>query len=235
MNEGGDLTQGRTGIFMTATKQSGCRFCGTKLEHTFVDLGMSPLCESFLPGEHLNQMEAFYPLHAYVCGNCFLVQLEAYVTAEHIFSDYAYFSSYSDSWLAHAKKYTDRMVERFEIGEKSFVVELASNDGYLLQYFVEKRVPVLGIEPAANVAAVAVKKGVPSLVKFFGRETACELATAGKQADLLLGNNVLAQVPDLNDFVAGGKNLLYTSGVVTIEVSPLPPLVGGKQIHKHFP
>src|SRR6266853_553902 len=148
---------------MTATKQTGCRFCGTKLEHTFVDLGMSPLCESFLPGEQLNQMEAFYPLHAYVCGNCFLVQLEAYV------------SSYSDSWLAHAKKYTERMVERFGIGEKSFVVELASNDGYLLQYFVEKKVPVLGIEPAANVAAVAVTKGVPSLVKFFGRETAREL------------------------------------------------------------
>src|SRR3989442_5169725 len=120
MNEGGDLTQGRTGIFMTATKQSGCRFCGTKLDHTFVDLGMSPLCESFLPGDQLNQMEAFYPLHAYVCGNCFLVQLEAYVTPEHIFSDYAYFSSYSDSWLAHAKKYTDRMAERFGIGEKSF-------------------------------------------------------------------------------------------------------------------
>src|SRR5882672_7755678 len=166
----------RTGPLMTATKQSMCRFCGSKLEHTFVDLGMSPLCESFLPGEHLNQMEAFYPLHAYVCGNCFLVQLEAYVTPEHIFS----------------------------------------NDGYLLQYFVEKRVPVLGIEPAANVAAVAVKKGVPSLVKFFGRETAAELAAAGKQADLLLGNNVLAQVPDLNDFVAGMKILLKPNGVITM-------------------
>jgi SAM-dependent methyltransferase len=199
---------------------------------------MSPLCESFLPGEQLNQMEAFYPLHAYVCGKCFLVQLEAYVTPEHIFSDYAYFSSYSDSWLAHAKKYTDRMVERFGIGEKSFVVELASNDGYLLQYFVEKRVPVLGIEPAANVAAVAVKKGVPSLVKFFGRETARELAAAGKQADLLLGNNVLAQVPDLNDFVAGMKILLKPAGVITMEFPHLQRLMEENQFdtiyHEHF-
>ncbi len=223
---------------MTATKQTGCRFCGTKLEHTFVDLGMSPLCESFLPGEQLNQMEAFYPLHAYVCGKCFLVQLEAYVTPEHIFSDYAYFSSYSDSWLAHAKKYADRMVERFGIGEKSFVVELASNDGYLLQYFVEKRVPVLGIEPAANVAAVAVKKGVPSLVKFFRRETARELAAVGKQADLLLGNNVLAQVPDLNDFVAGMKILLKPNGVITMEFPHLQRLMEENQFdtiyHEHF-
>jgi SAM-dependent methyltransferase len=223
---------------MVETKQSGCRFCGTKLEHTFVDLGMSPLCESFLPGEHLNQMEAFYPLHAYVCGNCFLVQLEAYVTPEHIFSDYAYFSSYSDSWLAHAKKYTDAMVERFGIGEKSFVVELASNDGYLLQYFVEKDVSVLGIEPAANVAAVAVKKGVPSLVRFFGRETARELAATGKQADLLLGNNVLAQVPDLNDFVAGIKILLKPNGIVTMEFPHLQRLMEENQFdtiyHEHF-
>jgi len=199
---------------------------------------MSPLCESFLPGEQLNQMEAFYPLHAYVCGKCFLVQLEAYVTPEHIFSDYAYFSSYSDSWLAHAKKYADRMVERFGIGEKSFVVELASNDGYLLQYFVEKRVPVLGIEPAANVAAVAVKKGVPSLVKFFRRETARELAAVGKQADLLLGNNVLAQVPDLNDFVAGMKILLKPNGVITMEFPHLQRLMEENQFdtiyHEHF-
>src|ERR1700675_1854532 len=223
---------------MTPKNQSGCRFCGTKLEHTFVDLGMSPLCESFLPGDRLNQMEEFYPLHAYVCGKCFLVQLEAYVTPEHIFSDYAYFSSYSDSWLAHAKKYTDRMIERFGIGEKNFVVELASNDGYLLQYFVEKRVPVLGIEPAANVAAVAEKKGVPSLVKFFGRETARELAVAGKRADLLLGNNVLAQVPDLNDFVAGMKILLKPHGVITMEFPHLQRLMEENQFdtiyHEHF-
>src|SRR5260370_31339348 len=159
----------RTGPLMTATKQSKCRFCGSKLEHTFVDLGMSPLCESFLPGEHLNRMEAFYPLHAYVCGNCFLVQLEAYVTPEHIFTDYSYFSSYSDSWLAHAKKYTDQMVERVGIRGKSFVVELASNDGYLLQYFVEKRLPVLGIEPSGNVSARPVHKDLPAPLKIFSR------------------------------------------------------------------
>ena len=187
---------------MTTTNNSECRFCGTKLEHTFVDLGMSPLCESYLSSSHLNQMEPFYPLHVYVCANCFLVQLEAYVSPEHIFSDYAYFSSYSDSWLAHAKAYTDQMTDRFSIGDRSLVVEVASNDGYLLQYFVQKGMPVLGIEPAANVAPEAVKRGVPTLVKFFGTETARELAAAGKQADLLLGNNVLAQVPDLNDFVA---------------------------------
>lgn len=223
---------------MTLTKQSGCRFCGMKLEHTFVDLGMSPLCESYLPADHLNQMEAFYPLHVQVCGHCFLVQLEAYVAPEHIFSDYAYFSSFSDSWLAHAKRYTDLMVERFGIDEKSFVVELASNDGYLLQYFVEKSVPVLGIEPAANVAAVAVKKGVATLVKFFGRETARELAASGKQADLLLGNNVLAQVPDLNDFVAGMKNLLKPGGVITMEFPHLQRLMEENQFdtiyHEHF-
>ena len=223
---------------MSQTNQVSCRFCGSKLEHTFVDLGMSPLCESFLPGDHLNEMEPFYPLHAQVCGNCFLVQLQAYVTPEDIFSDYAYFSSYSDSWLAHAKKYTDQMVERFGLGANSLVVELASNDGYLLQYFVEKRVPVLGIEPAANVAEVAKKKGVPTLVKFFGRETARELAAAGKQADLLLGNNVLAQVPELNDFVAGMKILLKPFGVITMEFPHLQRLMEENQFdtiyHEHF-
>jgi hypothetical protein len=223
---------------MTSTNQSDCRFCGAKLERTFVDLGMSPLCESFLPADHLNQMEPFYPLHAWVCGECFLVQLQAYVSPEHIFSDYAYFSSFSDSWLAHAKRYTDQMVQRFNLGEKSFVVELASNDGYLLQYFVEEKVPVLGIEPAANVAAVAVKKGVPTLVKFFGTATAKELVASGKQADLLLGNNVLAQVPDLNDFVAGMKILLSPSGVITMEFPHLQRLMDENQFdtiyHEHF-
>jgi hypothetical protein len=223
---------------MTPTNQTGCRFCGTKLEHTFVDLGMSPLCESYLPADQLNQMEPFYPLHVYVCGHCFLVQLEAYVSPEHIFSDYAYFSSYSDSWLAHAKSYTDQIVERFGISTNSFAVELASNDGYLLQYFVAKQVPVLGIEPAANVAAVAAKKGIPTLVKFFGRETARELRASGKQADLLLGNNVLAQVPDLNDFVAGMKILLKSNGVITMEFPHLQRLMEENQFdtiyHEHF-
>jgi len=223
---------------VVVANQPRCRFCGTKLENTFVDLGMSPLCENYLASEHLNQMEPFYPLHVQVCGNCFLVQLEAYVTPEHIFSDYAYFSSYSDSWLAHAKRYTDLMVERFGIGAKSFVVELASNDGYLLQYFVENKVPVLGIEPAANVADVAIRKGVPTIVKFFGRETARELVASGKQADLLLGNNVLAQVPDLNNFVAGMKILLKPDGLITMEFPHLQRLMEENQFdtiyHEHF-
>ena len=221
-----------------ANMKKNCRFCETPLEQVFVDLGMSPLCESFLPSDQLDQMEPFYPLQVYVCGNCFLVQLREYVAPERLFSDYAYFSSYSDSWLAHAKRYTGQMIERFGIGEKSLVVELASNDGYLLQYFVEKGVPVLGIEPAANVAAVAVKKGVPSLVKFFGRETARELAAEGQQADLLLGNNVLAQVPDLNDFVAGMKILLKPNGVINMEFPHLQRLMEENQFdtiyHEHF-
>jgi len=183
-------------------------------------------------------MEPFYPLHVYVCEECFLVQLQEYVTPEHIFSDYAYFSSYSDSWLAHASKYTGQMVERFAIGAQSLVVEVASNDGYLLQYFVEKQIPVLGIEPAANVAAVAVQKGVSTLVKFFGTETARELAASSKKADLLLGNNVLAQVPDLNDFVAGMKILLKPAGVITMEFPHLQRLMEQNQFdtiyHEHF-
>src|SRR5882762_2005304 len=215
-----------------------CRFCKTRLQHTFVDLGMSPLCESYLSSTDLNQMEPFYPLHVYVCSNCFLVQLEAYVSPEHIFSDYAYFSSYSDSWLAHAKTYTSQMTDRFSLDGTSLVVEVASNDGYLLQYFVQKGIPVLGIEPAANVASEAVKKGVTTLVKFFGTETARELVVAGKQADLLLGNNVLAQVPDLNDFVAGMKILLKPHGVITMEFPHLQRLMEENQFdtiyHEHF-
>jgi 2-polyprenyl-3-methyl-5-hydroxy-6-metoxy-1,4-benzoquinol methylase len=215
-----------------------CRFCGRPLEQTFVDLGMSPLCESYLSADQINQMESFYPLHVFVCGNCFLVQLHQYVSAEHIFSDYAYFSSYSDSWLAHSKRYTDLMVERFGLNKHSLAVEVASNDGYLLQYFVEKGIPVLGIEPAANVAEVARNKKVPTVVKFFGRQTARELAAEGKQADLLLGNNVLAQVPDLNDFVAGMKILLKPRGVITIEFPHLMRLMEENQFdtiyHEHF-
>lgn len=230
--------QKRRASLRKPTDHSSCRFCGNKLEHTFVDLGMSPLCESYLGADQLNQMEPFYPLHVYVCGNCFLVQLQEYVTPEHIFSDYAYFSSYSDSWLAHASKYTDQMVERFGLNGQSLAVEVASNDGYLLQYFVEKKIPVLGIEPAANVAAVAAQKGVPTLVKFFGTETARELAASGKKADLLLGNNVLAQVPDLNDFVAGMKILLKPSGVITMEFPHLQQLMDQNQFdtiyHEHF-
>jgi SAM-dependent methyltransferase len=183
-------------------------------------------------------MEPFYPLHVYVCGKCFLAQLEEYVSPDSIFSEYAYFSSYSDSWLQHASKYTDQMVERFRIDASNRVVELASNDGYLLQYFVKKGIPVLGIEPAANVARAAVEKGVPTLVKFFGENCALEMVGEGKQADLLIGNNVLAQVPDLNDFVKGMKILLKPGGVVTMEFPHLMKLIEENQFdtiyHEHF-
>jgi SAM-dependent methyltransferase len=203
-----------------------------------VDLGSSPLVQSFLSAEQLNQMEPFYPLRVYVCGKCFLVQLQEIVAPENIFSDYLYFASYSDSWLAHAKRYTDQMVQRFPIDANSLVVEIASNDGYLLQYFVEKKVPVLGIEPAANVAEVAIQKGISTLVRFFNSETARELAAVGKQADLLLGNNVLAHVPDINDFVAGMKILLKPGGVITMEFPHLMRLMEENQFdtiyHEHF-
>jgi SAM-dependent methyltransferase len=223
---------------LSSKKQAGCRFCGTPLEHTFVDLGMSPLCQSFVSADHLNHTEPFYPLNVYVCGKCFLVQLQEYVAPQNIFSDYLYFASYSDTWLAHVKAYTDKMVQRFPINENSLVVEIASNDGYLLQYFVQKRVPVLGIEPAANVAAVAMQKGIPSLVKFFNSDTARELVAKGQRADLLLGNNVLAHVPDINNFVAGMKILLKPAGVITMEFPHLMRLMEENQFdtiyHEHF-
>jgi hypothetical protein len=188
--------------------------------------------------EQLNQMEPFYPLRVYVCEHCFLVQLQEYVRPENIFTEYAYFSSYSDSWLQHAKTYTERIVERFYLGPHSQVVELASNDGYLLQYFVQKGILSLGVEPAANVARVAMEKGIPTVVKFFGVKTAQELSRERYQADLLLGNNVLAQVPDLNDFVAGMKLLLKPEGVITMEFPHLMRLIEENQFdtiyHEHF-
>ncbi len=193
---------------MSSTSQPCCRFCGAPLNHTLVDLGMSPLCESYVSADHVNQMEPFYPLHVYVCEKCYLVQLEEYVSREDIFTEYAYFSSYAVTWLQHVERYTQQMIERFHLDEKSFVIEVASNDGYLLQYFVQNGVPCLGIEPAANVAKVAEEKGVPTLVEFFGVKLAQQLAAEGKQADLIAGNNVLAQVPDLNDFVEGLNWLL---------------------------
>jgi len=223
---------------MSSPNHSGCRFCRSKLEHTFVDLGVSPLVQSFLTLEQLNQMEPFYPLQVFVCGECFLVQLKEFVAPENIFSDYLYFASYSDTWLAHAKRYTDEIVRRFAINRDSFVIEIASNDGYLLQYFVEKEVPVLGIEPAVNVAAVAGQKGVPSLVKFFSSRTARELVAEDKRPDLLLGNNVLAHVPDINDFVQGMKILLKPQGVITMEFPHLMRLMEENQFdtiyHEHF-
>jgi SAM-dependent methyltransferase len=215
-----------------------CRFCGAVLQHTFVDLGMSPLCESFVSQDQLNQMEAFYPLHVYVCDQCFLVQLEEYVSPEHIFSEYAYFSSYSDTMLKHAETYTNKMIQKFELNRDSRVVEVASNDGYLLQYFVQKGIPALGIEPAGNVARAAMEKGVPTIVDFFGSRMAQKLADEGKQADLIIGNNVLAQVPELNDFVDGMKRLLKQRGLITIEFPHLIHLVEENQFdtiyHEHF-
>jgi len=217
---------------------SCCRFCGSILHHTFVDLGMSPLCESYLTAEQLNQMEPFYPLHVHVCEHCFLVQLEEYVSAEDIFTEYAYFSSYSDSWLEHVKEYTQMVVERFSLNGQSLVVEAASNDGYLLQYFVAKGISVLGIEPARNVAEVAIEKDIPTRVEFLGEKTARELASENRYADLLIGNNVLAQVPNLNDFVDGMKILLKPRGVITMEFPHLMRLIEGNQFdtiyHEHF-
>ena len=215
-----------------------CRFCGQHLVHTFVDLGMSPLCESYISCEKLNHPELFFPLHVYVCDKCFLVQLPEYVSPEHIFSDYAYFSSYSDSWLQHAKNYTEMAIARFGLNPTSQVVEIASNDGYLLQYFAERHIPVLGIEPAGNIAAIAEEKGIRSIIKFFGENTARDLVLAGKEADLLLGNNVLAHVPDINDFVKGMKILLKPNGVITMEFPHLMRLMEENQFdtiyHEHF-
>ncbi len=215
-----------------------CQFCQTPLQHTLVDLGMSPLCESFVSADRLNQMESFYPLHVRVCDNCLLVQLEAYVSPEHIFTEYAYFSSFADTWLAHCQAYTQMMVERFGLNENSQVIELASNDGYLLQYFVERNIPALGVEPAANIAKVAIAKGIPTINEFFGRECAHKLFEQGKQADLIAANNVLAHVPDLNDFVAGIKILLKPQGVATGEIQHLMRLMASNQFdtiyHEHF-
>ena len=217
---------------------AGCLFCSAPLRQTFVDLGMSPLCESYLPAEALNQVERFYPLHAYVCERCFLVQVEQYVSPEAIFTEYAYFSSFSDSWLAHAKAYVDMIASRLGLSGTSRVIELGSNDGYLLQYFVAKGMPVLGVEPARNVAEAAVARGVPTHVAMFGRQTARELQAQGLQADLLIGNNVLAQVPDVNDFVAGMKLLLKPGGVLTMEFPHLMRLMQENQFdtiyHEHF-
>jgi SAM-dependent methyltransferase len=217
---------------------TGCRFCGAGLRRTFVDLGLSPLCETYPAAADLNRGETYYPLHVYVCEKCWLVQLQEYETPEQIFSDYAYFSSFSDSWLKHCDKYCEAMKTRFGLGKQSFVVEVASNDGYLLQYFVSRDVPVLGIEPAANVAKVAEQKGVPTLVRFFGTALAKDLAAEGRCADLVLGNNVLAQVPDLNDFVEGLKVLLKPEGVLTLEFPHLLQLIQLNEFdtiyHEHF-
>jgi 2-polyprenyl-3-methyl-5-hydroxy-6-metoxy-1,4-benzoquinol methylase len=217
-----------------------CRFCQNSLHHTFVNLGGSPISNDFLTLEQLDKAEKFYPLHTYVCDRCFLVQLPELESREYIFGDgdYAYFSSYSESWLKHCEQYTKLMVERFGFDRSSQVIEIASNDGYLLQYFQQKNISVLGIEPATNVAAVAEAKGLSTITKFFGVQTATELVELEKQADLLLGNNVLAHVPDLNDFVAGMKLLLKAEGIITVEFPHLLQLIAQSQFdtiyHEHF-
>src|SRR5687768_1460042 len=215
-----------------------CRFCKAPLSNVFADLGTSPLCESYIRPADANKMEPFYTLKAYVCDQCFLVQLEEFVSPGEIFSDYAYFSSYSSSWLKHASNYSNQMVDRFGFNEDSLVGEIASNDGYLLQYFVERDIPVLGIEPAANVAEYARKKGVRTEVKFFDVNTAKELVEQYGKVDLLAGNNVLAHVPDLNDFVGGIPILLKENGVLTMEFPHLLRLMEENQFdtiyHEHF-
>lgn len=212
-----------------------CRFCASELKHTFCDLGITPLSNSYLSKDNLNKKEPVYPLHAYVCENCLLVQLEEFETPEQIFSDYAYFSSFSDSWLKHCKTYTEKMCKDLTLTQQCFVIEIASNDGYLLKNFVQQGIPVLGIEPAANVADAAIESGVPSLVKFFGVSTATQLE---RKADLLIANNVLAHVPDLNDFVAGMKIALKPQGTITVEFPHLLQLIEHNQFdtiyHEHF-
>ncbi|WP_405234359.1 methyltransferase domain-containing protein [Lentisalinibacter salinarum] len=215
-----------------------CRFCSAPLEHTFVDLGVTPLCQTHITSDSLNSMEPFYPLHAMVCDSCLLVQLQEYVAPSDIFAEYAYFSSFSDSWLEHARSYSRSVIERFRLDEESFVVEIASNDGYLLRNFVEAEIPCLGIEPAANVAEAAKDVGVESISCFFGRDLAAEIVRERGKADLIVGNNVLAHVPALNDFVAGMKYMLADDGVITMEFPHLLRLIQDAQFdtiyHEHF-
>ena len=216
-----------------------CRFCKTTLNDVFIDLGNAPASNSFLDKEALNEPEAFYPLKVFTCPSCFLVQVDEYKKSDAIFdSTYVYFSSYSTSWLAYAKAYVEKMQERFQYTKDTLVIEIASNDGYLLQYFKQKNIPVLGIEPTANTAAAAAEKGIPSVIDFFGVRLAEKLAAEGKKADLLLGNNVLAHVPDIVDFVGGMKILLKENGVITMEFPHLMQLVDNNQFdtiyHEHF-
>ncbi len=220
---------------MTAAK---CRLCDEQLTDTFVDLGMSPLCESYVPAHALDGPETFYPLHVRICSACLLVQLPAYVPGEDIFSDYAYFSSYSDSWVAHAKRYADEMTERLGLGADSLVAEVASNDGYLLQHFVAAGIPVVGVEPAANIAEVARTKGIRTEVRFLGAETGAEVAQKYGRADLVAGNNVYAHVPDIRDFTAGLAALVKPTGLVTLEFPHLLRLIERNQYdtiyHEHY-
>jgi C-methyltransferase C-terminal domain/Putative zinc binding domain/Methyltransferase domain len=218
--------------------RAACRFCGTPLALTVVDLGMSPLCESFLSADQTRQMEPFFPLRIFACERCYLVQLETFVCPDEIFTEYAYYSAYSTAWVEHARHYVEMIRKRLGLGADDLVVELASNDGYLLQHFVGTDIQILGIDPAANVAEAAEERGVPTLVDFFGRAAAERLVDEGKRASLIVGNNVLAQVPDLNDFVAGVQVLLRDDGTATFEFPHLLRLLDGLQYdtiyHEHF-
>jgi SAM-dependent methyltransferase len=227
-----------TAMSKGALQQPRCRLCNAPLTTSFVNLGMSPLCESILAADQLDQMEPFFPLHVLVCGECFLVQLREYVKPESIFTEYGYFSSYSSSWVEHARRYCEMIKEKLNLGKTSQIYEIASNDGYLLQHFVRMGIPATGIEPAANVAAAARAKNVPTIVEFFGTDLARRLVSGGKRADLIIGNNVLAQVPDLNDFVEGMAVFLGPDGVVTLEFPHLECLIDENQFdtiyHEHF-
>ena len=218
--------------------QHECRLCGANLTRTFVDLGMSPLCESYVPAEQVDEAEVFYPLHVRLCDSCLLVQIPAYVSGEHIFSDYAYFSSYSDSWVAHAKRYAEAMIGRLDLTPDSMVTEVASNDGYLLQHFAARGIPVLGVEPAANVAEAARARGIPTEVQFLGPETGRQIAQRRGQADLVAANNVFAHVPDIRGFAGGLRALVKDVGLVTLEFPHLLRLIERRQYdtiyHEHF-
>jgi hypothetical protein len=223
---------------MTTLSVPNCRACGARLKQTFADLGLSPLANSYVPAEKIREGENYYPLHAYVCDRCFLVQLEEFESPEAIFSDYAYFSSFSTGWLRHAETYAIAMKERFGLGPEHQVVEVASNDGYLLQHFVARNIPVLGVEPARNVAEAAIAKGVPTEVMFFGEASAETLRQRGYMADLMAANNVLAHVPDILDFVGGFRVLLKPDGVATFEFPHLLRMIEHSQFdtiyHEHF-
>ncbi len=216
-----------------------CRICGNDLGKAFLSLGNSPLSNSYLVIDDLNKMEPYYPLDVYVCKECYLVQLEEFEKAKKIFSaDYAYFSSYSQSWLDHCKKYVEMMIDRFNISKEWFIVEIASNDGYLLQYFNNRNIPVLGIEPASDTAEVAIANGIPTDISFFNTEYARDMCENGKQADLIIGNNVLAHNPNLNDFVEGLKIALKPQGIITMEFPHILQLIEGNQFdtiyHEHY-
>ena len=234
-------TEGYSRVLSSATPKGptvSCRSCSSPLPHPFLDLGVSPLANSFVKADASYLPDTFYPLKVYVCPRCFLVQVEEIVSPSAIFSDYAYFSSFSDSWVDHAKAYVEMAIQRFRLNGSSRVIEIASNDGYLLQFFLKHGIPALGIEPAANVAQAAIRRGIPTLVQFFGLTTAQELRAQGVAADLVVGNNVLAHVPALNDFVASVGMLLKPGGVATLEFPHLLRLFCGNQFdtiyHEHF-